>query len=256
MARSMARTVRAAGLLAIALVLAACASEEEPAAVQRSGAVASQLLRLEKVGKLVRGPVLLKSVDEAGIAQPAGVASRELNALVAALQAVLGTRPGTFALVTAAVMDNATLAAQNDNPNYGQLLEQWGRQTGVMVAFEQRGDGTPGLVRASVILSRYGTPEGAHAAYQYVVGQESRVSRRFELQAPAGSRPPWDEAVVFYREATASARTIGFYTLIFRAGNLICFVSNWGLAGAVTPRDTADLTQAVVERLSNLATAR
>lgn len=253
----MARVARAAGLLIsiiIALLLAACAGED-PAAAQRASLVARRLLGLEKVGKLTRGPVLLKSVDEAGIAQPAGATSRELHLLIAALQAVLGTRPGTFALVTAAVMDNATLAAQNDNPNYGQMLERWGRQTGFMAAFEQRGDGAPALVRASVILSRYGTPDGAHAAYQYVVEQESRVARRFELQAPAGSRPPWDEAVVFYREVTADAQRIGFYTLIFRAGNLICFVSNWGLAGAVNPRDTAELTQAVIERLSTLATA-
>lgn len=250
MARVTAWLVRAVLLAVIAWPAVACGLEEP----SRANEIANQLARLPKPGKLNQGPALIKVVDDAGIARPAAATSRELTALVDGLRAVLATRPGAYALVTAAVLDNTTLANENPNPNYGQLLESWGRQTGYAAAFEQRGQGgQPGLMRASVILSRYGTPAGATSAYQYVVQQGSQAGRRLDLQSPPRDQAPWDEAVAFYNEdTTTNGQTIGSYRLIFRAGPLICFVSNWGQVGAVSARDTAELTQAIVERLASL----
>jgi len=103
-----------------------------------------------------------------------------------------------------------------------------------------------------VILSRYRAADGAHAAYQYVVQQQGQSARRLDLQTPAGGRAPWDEAIVFYQETSAEGRTFGQYTFIFRLNSLIGFVTNVGVAGSVSTRDTADLAQAVLERLRGL----
>jgi hypothetical protein len=240
---------RRLGVLAVAaLLLAACADGLETP----DSAAASWVLRVAKVGKLAQGPVLLKSVDEAGLARSPASDSRELSAIVAGLQTVLAARPGMYAPTTADVLDNATLAAQNANPNYGEMLATWGRQTGYMAAFELQEGGEPGLLRASVILSRYRAADGARAAYQYVVRQQSQTARRLDLQTPAGGRAPWDEAIVFYQETTVEGRAFGQYTFIFRLNTLIGFVTNVGVAGAVSTRDTADLAQAVLERLRGL----
>jgi hypothetical protein len=237
------------GSVAVAtLLIAACAEGFDAP----DPAVASRLLRLEKVGKLARGPMALKSVADTGVAQTPESDSRELSAIVAGLQTVLRARPGTYAPTNADILDNRVLAAQNANPNYGQLLETWGRQTGYLAAFELREGDAPGLLRASVILSRYRAAEGAHAAYLYVVQQQSQSARRLDLQTPAGGRAPWDEAIVFYQETSANGRTLGQYTFIFRLNALIGFVTNLGVAGAVSTRDTADLAQAVLERLHGL----
>ena len=84
-----AATARCLSILAmVTLLLAACADGLEapdPAATAR-------LIRAAKVGKLVQGPVLLKSVDEAGLARSPASGSRELNAIVGGLQAVTAPR--------------------------------------------------------------------------------------------------------------------------------------------------------------------
>jgi hypothetical protein len=244
-----ATALRAGAFLLAMVVLAACGGEA--ASSSQMSQIGAALIRLDKPGKLNRGPMALKVVDEAGVARPAGTASRELNAMIGGLRAVLDARPGSYALTAAGVLDNATLAAQNEStPNYGQMLERWGRQTGYLATFEQQSGESTRLVRASALLSRYGTAAGAHAAYVYVVEQEGPRSRGFYLTPPAGGRPPWDEAIVFYRETPGNnGVTLGFYTFIFRTNTLIGFVYNWGVAGEVSTRDTADLALAVLERL-------
>ncbi|MCC6626815.1 MAG: hypothetical protein IT340_05350 [Chloroflexi bacterium] len=211
---------------------------------------ASRLARLPKPGKLAQGPVLVKVSDADGVAQ-APAPTKELTVIVDAVGAALADRRTAYRPTAATVLDNATLAAQNANPRYAQLLASWGRQTGAMVAVEAPPDGEPGLLRVSVIVSRYAAPDGAQAAYRYVIEQYDTTARRLEM-APVGVRLPWDEAALYYQETQANGQRLGQYTLIFRAGALIAFVNNVGLAGQVSTRDTAQVTQALIERLGGL----
>jgi hypothetical protein len=175
---------------------------------------------------------------------------RELEAIVAGLRSVLGGRPGIYAPVAVAQLDNETLAAQNANPQYGELLARWGRQTGYTAIFElTTNDGSPGLLRASVIVSRYAAASGAQQAYAYVLENQGEGAQRLTVAPRGGGRAAWDEAVVFYRESTNNGHLFGQYTLIFRLRGLIGFVTNVGLAEAVSARDTEELTVAVFERL-------
>ena len=224
------------------MVLAGCGmlADEQPGSAAR--------VRLPKFGKLTEGVVLMKL--PAGGGGAAVGASRELTAIVDGLRTVLATRPGTYVQTAATILDNETLARQNQNPEYGQLLARWGRETGYFAAFDL--DGPPGngqLLRASVIVSRYAAPAGAHAAYVYVIENQGATARRYDLNPQPGASLPWDEAVIFYQETTIDGVRVGQYQLIFRADRLIGFITNVGLPGAVSGRDTADLTQGVVERL-------
>ncbi len=228
-------------LLIMVLVLGGCDmfGDERPGPAAR--------VRLPKFGKLTDGVTVMKLPTGGGAAVGA---SPELTAIVDGLRAVLATRPGTYVQTAATILDNETLARQNQNPEYGQLLARWGRETGYFAAFDL--DGPPGngqLLRASVIVSRYSAPAGAHAAYVYVVENQGPSARRYDLNPQPGTRLPWDEAVIFYQELTLEGVRVGQYQLIFRAGRLIGFITNVGLPGAVSGRDTADLTQGVVERL-------
>jgi hypothetical protein len=230
----------------LALGLAGCGAPRDMTSPE-----AQRLARLPKIGKLAQGPVLIKADSVGGVAS-APAQAKELTVIVEAVRAALAGRPTAFEQTAASVLDNATLAAQNANPRYDQLLATWGRQTGAMTAYEAPAGAEPGLLRVSVILSRYATPAGAQAAYRYVVEQYDASVRRQEMSPPTGERAPWDEAIIFYQEAQASGRAYGQYTFIFRAGPIITFVTNVGLAGQVTPRDTAEVAQAVIDRLSDL----
>jgi hypothetical protein len=251
------RCLALSSALLVAMLLTACSQDADrrAPAPRQAAAVAGPAGAVlgAKVGKLTQDPMLLKhSGPEAG-GRAAAPAGRELTVIVGALQAVLATRPGTYVQTDGRVMDNETLAAQNENPEYGQLLARWGRQTGYYAAFDLDGETSDaGLLRASVLVSRYGSPAGTEAAYAYVVEQESQRAQRFDVTMRGEAQEPWDEAVVFYRETTGNGYTVGHFTLIFRSGTLIAFVTNIGLADAVSTRDTSDLTQAVVERLSAL----
>lgn len=246
-------------------ILAGCGAPTDSPQSVRAGAVP----RYAKIGKL-SSPVLLKLPSgeaaraTSGAASAAGVgasparlegASQEVTLLVGALQSVLDRRAGPFTMTTASVLDNATLAQQNSDPNYARQLAQWGRETGYFAAFElAEGGQEPGLLRASVLISRYRAVEGARAAYRYVMTQQANVAntRRYDLQTTAQGAP-WDEAVLFYIEETAAnGVAVGRYYLIFRVRHLIGFITNIGLAEAVSTRDTEELTAAVFGQLRRL----
>lgn len=228
-------------MLGLLLGLSACGQAES---------TTQPVNRLPKLGTLSNGRLVDKLPTPPASPLDPNVAGRELALIVSAMETVLRSRPGLFAVSTAHILDNETLAAENQNPEYGYLLTQWGRQTGYRAAFEPTDPkGSPGLLWASVILSRYGTSDGARAAYSYVLQAQSAQAERLDLKTPSNTQAPWDEATVFYTETLRNGQVHGVYTLVFRVRGLIGFVSNSGLADGVSTRDMADLTEAIFERL-------